>query len=445
MQTDSVVIPKDLVATFMAEHGLTFDRVATVEDTNRCEPVWDVTIEDKTIPLEHAFLVDGMVTHNSADPNYLSNIMKNMGVKASVENIFGVRDEKTGAWITPPLVRYKSEAIAEKFFDTLAQIQRKLPDKKKIGNSWYYVYNPKVLDPKTKKLKIDKNIVAKVGNFYDKEYFRKTGMYRIPAPDGSLQAVFLVDSYPAMLPESQDVDDPNSAVATQARMFSDQLKRVKGRMKGKRIAVFGINQIRMRPMTMGNPEYEAGGEALRLYSDVRNKHRSCALSAVSKFINETVSGKGQFEAEPSVQYKGEDTYRYIHVRNIKNKYGRPFIETFLRLWTTDPKGAPWGFDPCFDTYIYLRQTGQLSGTRKKMLLKMQGNEATKTIGWLDFKRLILSPTATVKEICAEIGMKPKKIRAECFKQMQSGLGLRLFNEHTLENSATGSKADDTDE
>lgn len=365
----------------------------------------------------------------SATPDYIENIMRNMGVKSDVKSIFGVRDEKTGSWLVPPRVRYQSEGVAEKFFDYLAQLQRKLPDKKKIGENWYYIYNPKNTEGK-----IDKNVVALVGDKYDKNYYRKTGMYRVPAKDGTLQAIVLVDSYPAMLPEKQDVDDPGSAMAVQARMFSEQLKRVKGKMRGKRIAILGINQLRLRPaVMMGNPEYEPCGEALKLFSDVRMKFTSRALSAVSKHLGETVKGEGQIESERSATYgKGEDNYRYIHVRAHKNKLSRPYLEFFLRLWITDAKGNAQGFDPVFDVFQYLKFTGQLTGKRSKMLLKFEGNEAKKTIGWMDFKTLILGKTAEIKATCEAIGMKPIKLRDKCFQQVASGKGIDLYAEYSLQ-------------
>lgn len=376
----------------------------------------------------------------SATPEYIENIMRNMGVKSDIKSIFGVKDDKTGKWVVPPRVRYRSEAVAEKFFDYVAQIQRKLPDKKKIGDNWYYIY-----DGKTSEGKINKANATLVGNHYDKEYYRKTGNFRIPAPDGSLQAVILVDSYPAMLPEKQDVDDPGSAMAVQARMFSEQLKRVKGKMRGKRIAVLGINQLRLRPaVMMGNPEYEPCGEALKLFSDVRLKHSARALSAISKVINETVKGEGQIEEESSVTFKhGVDNYRYINVRAHKNKLSRPYMEAWLRLWITDGKGNAQGFDPVFDTYMYLRSTGQLTGRRNKMLLQFKGNEASKYCGWLDFKRLILGDRATMKDIYAAVGMKPVDIRAKCFAQLSSGVGIEMFNQNEL--SKRGAKAEKVDE
>lgn len=373
----------------------------------------------------------------SATPDYIENIMRNMGLRSDVKSLFGVRDEKSGGWLVPPRVRYKSEGVAEKFFDYLAQMLRKLPDKKKIGDNWYYIYEGKRPDGSG-----HKENAKIVGDKYDKNYFRKTGNYRIPAPDGQLQGIILVDSYPAMLPEVLDVDDPNSAVGAQARMFSTQIKRVKGRMKAKRVAVIGINQLRLRPMAMGNPEYETCGEALKLFSDVRLKHTSHSLSSVSKFMHETIKGKGQIEEEPSVTYKkGRDNYRYIHIRAHKNKLSRPYLEGYMRLWITDGKGVAQGFDPVFDTYMYLKMTGQLSGKRAKMTLKLKGNEAKKSIGWLDFKRLVLGDKATIRDICEMIGMKPCKIRDKCFDQMAAGKGIEYFNDHNL----NGSDDDEEDE
>ena len=377
----------------------------------------------------------------SATPDYIENIMRNMGVKSDVKSIFGVRDEKSGSWIVPPRVRYQSEGVAEKFFDYLAQLQRKLPDKKKIGENWYYIYNPKNTEGK-----IDKGVAAIVGDKYDKNYYRKTGMYRIPAKDGTLQALILVDSYPAMLPEKQDVDDPGSAMAVQARMFSEQLKRVKGKMRGKRIAILGINQLRLRPaVMMGNPEYEPGGEALKLFSDVRLKFTSRALSAVSKHLGETVKGEGQIESERSATYsKGTDNYRYIHVRAHKNKLSRPYLEFFLRLWITDAKGNAQGFDPVFDVFQYLKFTGQLTGNRKKVMLKLEGNEAKKPLGWVDFKAMILGKPAEIKATCEAIGMKPVRLREKCFAQIASGKGLDLYAEYSLQGGKDKDDDDDSD-
>jgi RecA/RadA recombinase len=421
-----------LVLDIILGGGITAGWYTNFGQEQSCKTTGAMTILVSALMSQVPILVY-MDYEGSAEPNYIENIMRCLGVDADVKTIFGVRDEKTGKYIIPPRVRYKSEAVAEKFFDYLAKLERMLPDKKKIGDNWYYIYDSKTTDGK-----IHKANAAIVGKNYDLSYFKKTGKYRIPAPDGSLQAVILLDSYPAMLPEVQDVDDPNSAIAVQARMFSDQLKRVKGRMKSKRIAVIGINQLRKVPMAMYGPsEQEPCGEALKLYSDVRLKFTSRALSAVAD-----AKGKGQIEEEPSILRKGAvDTYRYIHVRGHKNKLSRPYLEGFLRLWISDAKNRAFGFDPVYDTWAYLKATGQVRGKREKMLLQLVGNLSDTPIGWMAFKRLILGDRATKKLVCTEAGMKAVDVRAFCFKQMSSGKAIELLNEHEI--SERNAKTDKT--
>ncbi len=725
----------------------------------------------------------------STDAEYLGNILKSNRIDANVEDVFGIRDPKTGKWLVKPRVRYYSETVAEKFFDYLAKLERLLPDVRKIGDDWFYIYE---------NTKPNKSIV---GSKYDKSYFSKTGKFRVPAPNGNLQALVICDSYPAMLPEKMDTDDPSNAMAMQARMFSEQMKRVKGRMKAKRIAVIGINQLRQKPAVMfgcfhgsskvvmadgstkairdlvltrsrekvlsynqktgavearrikdwfqngttdswlqfkargvstgnglsqfrctpnhlllgadgvmrpaaeyrvgdklmansyqpsltadqkqvilgsiigdgwfgksgtfhiahaesqlpylewkhsllrnvcpsdicqgsgyvrksgaevkmynfgtvqikdrwfaeqfkehrgeiegfgyhlatmakkidllgiavwlmddgskrnwftkmcsvsplelrsfvntlnrrfklglkvgyigddhgvnisaqtvqvlsrylhpqfrdslalafpgvnlrnlgkykpakmatgsfgapaeiwsieqtanmtgkdtagrsihdrvkydieveGNhtycvngifvhnsPEYEPGGEALKFYSDCRIRLASRALSAV---VN---GGKGYEETEDSYNGEGEDTYRYVHARAIKNKLSVPNLECFLRIWITDADGAAMGIDPVFDTFQYLEMTGQISGPRKKMVLKLRKHDEV-TLDWGQLKTLVLGSRKEVAKVCDKIGLEKMFIREFCRKQLNKGVGIDLFFENK-KNAKLASKA-----
>lgn len=361
---------------------------------------------------------------SSGEPKYVSNIMKRNGINKPLTTIFGQRDDKTGTYITPPLIRYRTEGTAEKFFDMLAQLLRFLPSKKKLNGQWYYVY-----ESKNREGKLDKAIAKKVAGKYDEKYFKATGLYRIPAPDGALQAIIVLDSYPAMLPEVLDVDDPNDALAAQARMFSAQLRRIKSRIKSRRVAVIGINILREVPMAMYGPkEKETCGTALKQYSDVRLRHTSRALSGVPYLSTAAKrDGEGMIIHEKSVEHSGKDSYRFIHVRADKNKLSRPFMETFLRLWITDAKKEAQGFCPVWDTFVYLMETGQCSGKMEKMLLKFKGNEAKKDIDWRTFKKMILLPRKDTQELYEAIGMKPVDLRKQCFAQMATGQGIDLFN------------------
>jgi hypothetical protein len=116
------------------------------------------------------------------------------------------------------------------------------------------------------------------------------------------------------------------------------------------------------------------------------------------------------------------------------------------LWITDAKGDAQGFDPVFDTYMYLLSTGQVEGKRAKMRLKFKGNEASRSMSWMDFKRLILGDRSTVKSICQDIGMKPVVLRDKCFAQMAAGTGIELYNNHAVVKRASKAerRAEDAD-
>lgn len=349
----------------------------------------------------------------SSSPEYIEGIMQVNGVKMPIEQVFGIRDQKTAKWVVAPRVRYYAEGIAEKFFDYVAKLERTLPDKIMMGDQWYYVYESKNAEGKTHK----KNAEI-VGKRYDEVYYKKTGKYRIPAKDGNLQALLILDSLPAMLPEKQDVDDPGSAMAMQARMFSEQIKRIKGKLRSKRIAIIAVNQVRKAPMVMfGNPEYEPCGEAPKFYSDVRLRMSPRVLNAAPG-----ITDKGMILEEKSITGKGVDTYRMIHIRAHKNKLSVPNMEGWLRLWIEDANGVARGFDPVWDTWRYLVDSGQCAGKRNGIKITIKGKETKKAMTWLEFKMLILGTKEQKKKVFESIGLKPFDIRQWCMDDLHNGKG-----------------------
>jgi RecA/RadA recombinase len=379
----------------------------------------------QSVPIIEYFDFEGSTT-----PNYVQNILNTMGVKATVEDVFGVKDRQ-GNYVKRPRIRYHPADTAEQFFDSLAMLQRELPDKIFEGGSWWYVYAH---------TKVNRKRLA--GVEYDKKRFTKYNKFYVPAKDGSLQALLITDSYPAMLPERLDVDEPGAGLAAVARMFAEQLPRVKGKLRRKRIAVIGINQLRDVPMAKyGPPKKQAAGNAVRYYSDVRFQLTARALSA----IPEARPGKDTpFEVENSVEFNGKDYYRYINVKGEKNKFSQPNISVWLRLWIEDGEGQARGFDPVFDTYEYLKTTGQLVGNRKKMLIKFEGNEARKPLEWADFKTLVLGEKDEIAKVCKKAGMKPFYVRKHCFSQVRKGVGIDKFFD-TKRAKAMAKGGDDEDD
>jgi RecA/RadA recombinase len=347
---------------------------------------------------------------------YVGNILKTSGLKVSIKDVFGKKDPNTGKWLIEPLVRYRSETLGEKFFDYMADLLRKLPDKKFIAGKWWLVFD----DDKANKAKLGDHIVPSMAKKYGK------GLW-VEAPDGNLQALVLVDSYPAMNPTANDDDDANNSLALQARMFSKHLPRVKGRMAAKMVAVIGINQLRAVPMAMYGPkETEPGGVALKFNSDVRIQWTPIGsnLPFIPKF-----DADDRLEHELSVTGSGKDRYRYIRMKAIKNKLWTPGRKGFVRLWVEDGTGEARGFDPFFDTVMYLKETGQLKGSssRKPFQLDLDGfGKAKKPVSWMTLKQWVLGTKEEKVKICTTLGYKPLDLRKYCFKQMSTGKAEELF-------------------
>ena len=366
----------------------------------------------------------------STTPNYVQNILNTQGVDATVEDVFGVKD-RMGVYVKRPRIRYLPCDTAEQFFDYLAMLERTLPDKIYEGGSWWFVYE---------NTNENRKRLSQTGHEYDKKRFSKYNKFYVPAPNGNLQALMITDSYPAMLPERLDVDEPGAGLAAVARMFADQLPRVKAKLRKKRIAIIGVNQLRDVPMAKyGPPKKQAAGNAVRYYSDVRFQNTARALSAIP---DARPSKDTPWEVESSVECEGKDYYRYIDIRGEKNKFSQPNLRCWVRLWIEDGNGQARGFDPVFDTYEYLKSTGQMVGSRKKkLMMKVEGNEAKKPIEWEDFKRLILGEKKEIAEICKKIGMKPCFVRKVCFKQMRTQKGIDMYFE-TRRKKAMAKKDDD---
>lgn len=184
--------------------------------------------------------------------DYVENVFETQGVHADMETLFGVR--KKGKYVVTPMIYYRDEGEMDTFYNWLSGLLRRLPDKRFEAERWWFVYEPTPENKAKYKGRYDRNLSA-----------ANNGLY-IPAPSGALQAMVLIDSYPGLNPPAMDDDDPKSGMALQAREFSKNIPRIKGRLRSKRVALIGINQIRKAPGVMfTDPNYEPGGEALKYF------------------------------------------------------------------------------------------------------------------------------------------------------------------------------------
>ena len=360
---------------------------------------------------------------SSAD--YVENIFLGAGVKASAANIFGIKQD--GKYTEAPLIYYRDEGEMSTYFDWVSALLRRLPDKRFENGRWWYVYEN------------DRDTKAKFASVMDKKLSSQNGAIYVPAKSGALQALILTDSWPSLLPDSMDDDDPKAGMALQAREFSKNLPRIKGKLRAKRVAVLGINQLREKPgFNMGDPRYEPGGQTLRFLSDVRIWCNPRALSGVPF----NPKGKGQIEKEESID-GGEDTYRYIHLKAIKNKLSVPGLESWLRIWVSDSSGQAHGFCPVWDTFYSMAQCGMVSGKRSAITLNIPGlGPAKRTISWLEFKKLVLGDDETKEAICTKIGYRKLDLRKGLAKMSSDG---RLEAMYLERARAKGAKAVGSDE
>ena len=335
----------------------------------------------------------------SGDPQYFGSTLETMTMgKLKVDDIFGLYGGK-GEIIKAPRIRLYNETVGESFFDSMASMLRQMPDKVFEDGEWFYVYENTNENRKT------------VGSNYSKSKFSEWNKFYVPTGSSKPQAVLMVDSYPYMYPEMLDEDDKGAGMAAVARMFSSNIPKLAPKLKKKCVVVLGVNQLRQRPAARGDPFYEPAGEAIRFASQLRLRSTSRAIP----------HGTGQIEEEDSATVDGgRDTYRYIVQRATKNKTGgMPLAEVWQRVWVSDAEGKAHGIDPVWDTYQYLKLTGQVEGSLKKLKFKVPG--LPEKMQWWDFKALMLLRGKELKEHCDSIGItRNPKVREFCKKQLESG-------------------------
>lgn len=412
---EQITFSAEETQAFLAKYDLDVDEVIAVSSLPD-EDVWDVSLIDQDVPVQYSIITNGIVTHNSTagSPDYFENIFDG---KVKLEDIFGVRDPDTGAWAKTGPARLWTEDIAETFFNSMGSFLRRIPDKTCIDGQWYFVYDDTKQNRKT------------VGDAYSKKMFTQFKQLYVPTLDTSPQATIFLDSYPAMLGEKMDVDDPGSGMAAKARMFSENVPKVGSKIKRKAVNVIGVNQLRLKPgFTMGNPEYEPNGETLKFVSGIRLRQATCAVPHAS----------GQFEEEKSL-FGGKEKYRYIKMKATKNKTSTPQLEGIFRLCIQNSEGLSTGFDKVYDTFQYLKLTGQATGTMKKLNITLPDFQTKKPLDWLDFKGLISLRGADLKDHCKDLKITTNpKIREHCMKQMQSGKGMAMY----FDNLRKGAKDDE---
>lgn len=360
-----------------------------------------------------AYYIDA---EGTLDRKWFKNIMRAYGVKASLKEIFGKKDD-AGEWEYKPTVRLLKPTIGDTALKTLVRVLNCMPDKVFIKDTWMYSWTP--VEPKVAKKtggltvkKLQKLLESK-GIVFDKTLFNKTGSFMVPVPNnyGGPELIILIDSIAALTP-AQTAEDDSGAFAQQGRMFSRWMNTLKSLAAAKGVTFININQLRTKPgVTYGDPRYAPGGSAVHYVADCRNYLTPSSNPA----------GGGQYERD------GKDEYRWTTVANKKNKLFMPGAKFKFRWWTQRNGKTGCGLDPVLDTMDFLESTGQiLEKGRKGFYIRLVDHQKAKSV--LDdlllnvdsFKELIVNG-----EIPVGKGVLKCNLRKICRDQIQSGIAFEL--------------------
>src|SRR5690606_36450180 len=106
--------------------------------------------------------------------------------------------------------------------------------------------------------------------------------------------VIVVDSVAALVPKSEiEGEMGESQMGSQARLMSQDLRKLTGIINRSNCTVIFINQIRMKiGVFFGNPETTTGGNALKFYSSIRvDVRRSAQIKQGEQIIGNRVKVK----------------------------------------------------------------------------------------------------------------------------------------------------------
>jgi recombination protein RecA len=132
--------------------------------------------------------------------------------------------------------------------------------------------------------------------------------------------LIVVDSVSALVPRAELEGEMGDVhMGLQARLMSQAMRKLVGKVAKTGCIVLFINQIREKIGTMyGNPETTSGGRALKFYASIRIDVRR----------------QNSKDVPPLKDKAGNLIGHTIKLKGAKNKCGVPFIETFVDLYYT---------------------------------------------------------------------------------------------------------------
>jgi len=337
----------------------------------------------------------------SADPAYWSRIGVKLYGDFKAKEAQEVAATEKG-FTAGPNLRYFVPEYAEDSLKFMSRLLHLYPDKRQYDDQWYYVYKMSQKEAKAQ------------GMPYDTKLAKETGNIWVPAEDGRAQGIFYIDSIASMRPAAlggkkkdkkdkskTEWKDDSGSQALLARVMAKELPGIVSLMVNKRFTIVATNQIREKPgVSFGNPEYAPGGNAVAHAHDNRALIRKRAVPA-------GFPGKSGIGSENLWKGPGEDRYTFAKLICEKSKDFSPHRSCWIRWWfESDGRPGP-GLDPVFDTFQFLKMTGQIEKKAKNYTIALPGFEDVE-VDWAGFKALILDP---------ENG---EALREACWTQLREG-------------------------
>lgn len=371
-------------------------------------------------------ITEYMDPEGTVDGEYTSGIL---GV-SSLDQVFGQRDQKTGKWLVQPLARYHDTHILEEVFTAIKAALDVLPDKRYRPDKeqWYLIFSRKTSSMARMK---------DLGLTPDPKLYTDTGSYWCPiGDDSSVQAVFFVDSFPAMVTEDVDLEKTSgNALGLLAAALSKWLPRITGKLRRKAAILVGVNQLRDRPMPKpGQLDwYEPAGNSLKLFSSLRNMMRSVVPPDGIGWERDEKNKATAIEDSVEVE-GGTDRYMWKNLSNIKNKHATPMRKTQCRVWIEDGNGMARGIDPTFDVWNFYDTLGLITKTKRskgEQRFTISGIKALKGIEftWASFKTLVLAETLGSRELlkkAIKLGAPQFKLNTHARKLIETGEANQLL-------------------
>jgi RecA/RadA recombinase len=422
----------------LVNSDFTFEEVKEVS-----RPEKRIRVYDLTVPETHSFVANNVVSHNSTlvikayGSAYQQGVPLSLYVDAEGSMIPEYAAQVIGRGIGPDVLfadpnrsRYYQTEILEDVANQIRLFCKVMPQKRWLveEETWSY-FLPKGTKTTAAWLKAASDI-----NLKPSTKIKDEAHWVVPTEHAGPEAFIAVDSWLALVSEGVEEDGATNQMGRNASPLAKNLPTFASKLKSRGICLLSTNQIKENPSArFGSPFYEAGGNALKTHSVQRTQFFS---RAVPQGLDRDPDA-GSLCIEKSVEGKGNDLYAYKALQNSKNKMGRPFMKTMIRVWTSDHKGQARGIDPVHDALNYLQMTAQIDGSYKKGLrLDLRDSIKGKVVDKLNnrlmsyetFKGLVLAVDTNNLKLAEQVRATLKidslpDLRAALFKQLRNDKGL----------------------